>query len=102
MYQVIPAFTPTDNRVLVRKIEVTAQGAVLLPPSTKMMFERGEVVSKGPGRVCEATGQRIPIACEVGDIVVYSGGSAADIRQEKETLWLMTESAILGIENGTK
>lgn len=97
MYNPIPMFTPTSDRVLVRKYEPTeTSGGILLHPSSKMQFERGEVIKTGPGRLLES-GKRIPVACEEGDTVLYSGTSAADIRIGKETLWLMTESAILGV-----
>lgn len=98
MYLPVPEFTPTSNRVLVRKIEIDKKNGVLLPPSQKMMFERGIVVSTGPGERVE--GKLVPLAVKKGDQVLYSGGSAADIKMENgETLWLMTESAILGIVN---
>lgn len=98
MYLPIPDFIPTANRILVRKIVVDkSKGGVLMPPSQKMLFEQGVVVSAGPGEK-NTLGEVVPLSCKVGDHVLFAGGSAADVRMENgEILWLMTESAILGI-----
>lgn len=97
MYIQIPEFNPTSDRILVRKItQETSKGGVLMPPSTKMLFEQGIVVKAGPGKYID--GVFVPVTLKEGDKVLFSGGSAADIRMESgETLWLMTESAVLGI-----
>ncbi len=98
MYLPVPNFEPTSDRVLVRKIEADkSKGGVLMPPSQKMLFEQGIIIAVGPGKKYD-NGELVPVAFKAGDHVLFSGGSAADLRMENgEVLWLMTESAILGV-----
>ena len=79
MYLPVPMFTPTTDRVLVRKIEADkSAGGVLMPPSQKMQFEQGIVVAVGPGKIYD-NGEQKPVACKPGDKVMFSGTSAASV-----------------------
>lgn len=71
MSKTIAALRPVNDRILVRPLEKTSSGGIVLAQSTKNEELHGEVLAIGAGRQ-KATGERLPIdVCKVGDYIIY-------------------------------
>ena len=88
---------PLDDRIVVRPSEAeekTASGLVI-PDTAKEKPQQGEVLSVGPGRRAENTGELIPLDIAVGDKVVYSKYGGTEITVEGEDLLILTSRDVL-------
>jgi chaperonin GroES len=88
---------PLDDRIVVRPSEAeekTASGLVI-PDTAKEKPQQGEVISVGPGRRAENTGELIPLDIAVGDKVVYSKYGGTEITIEGEDLLILTSRDVL-------
>lgn len=88
---------PLDDRVVVRPCQAESQtpGGIMLPEMAQEKSERGAVVAVGPGHLFES-GQRIPVAVQVGDQVLFAKYAGADIEVEGEKLKMLREGELLG------
>ncbi len=87
---------PLDDRVVVEPMEaeeVTA-GGIVLPDAAKEKPQRGTVVAVGPGRLLDS-GDRCPVAVEVGDEVLYGKYGGTDIEVDGTEYKILRESDIL-------
>ena len=88
---------PLDDRIVVRPSEAeekTASGLVI-PDTAKEKPQQGEVISVGPGRRAENTGELIPLDIAVGDKVVYSKYGGTEITIDNEDLLILTSRDVL-------
>ena len=88
---------PLDDRIVVRPSEAeekTASGLVI-PDTAKEKPQQGEVLSVGPGRRAENTGEVIPLDIAVGDKVVYSKYGGTEITVDGEDLLILTSRDVL-------
>ena len=51
----------------------------------------------GPGYICEATGELIPMTAKVDDIIMYAQGTGSPIILEDEVFVVLKERDIFGI-----
>ena len=90
------AFTPIEDRVLVRPAEaetVSASG-IVLPDSAQEAPLRGEVIAIGPGRL-NKDGERMEMPVAVGDQVVYGKYSGNEIEFDGEDYKILRADEIL-------
>ena len=88
---------PLDDRIVVRPSEAeekTASGLVI-PDTAKEKPQQGEVLSVGPGRRAENTGELIPLDIAVGDKVVYSKYGGTEITIDGEDLLILAGRDVL-------
>jgi chaperonin GroES len=93
------ALKPLDDRIVVRPSEAeekTASGLVI-PDTAKEKPQQGEVLSVGPGRRSDQTGDLIPLDVQVGDTVVYSKYGGTEITVEGEDLLILSARDVLAI-----
>ena len=91
------ALKPLDDRIVVRPSEAeekTASGLVI-PDTAKEKPQQGEVLSVGPGRRSDQTGDLIPLDVQVGDTVVYSKYGGTEITVDAEDLLILTSRDVL-------
>lgn len=87
---------PLDDRVVVETLEAEDKtaGGIVLPDTAKEKPQRGEVKAVGPGKMLD-NGQRVDIAVEVGDEVLFGKYSGTDVEVNGEKLKIMRESDLL-------
>ena len=93
------ALKPLDDRIVVRPSEAeekTASGLVI-PDTAKEKPQQGEVLSVGPGRRSDQTGEIIPMDVKVGDTVVYSKYGGTEITVDGEDLLILSARDVLAI-----
>ena len=93
------ALKPLDDRIVVRPSEAeekTASGLVI-PDTAKEKPQQGEVLSVGPGRRSDQTGDLIPLDVQVGDTVVYSKYGGNEITVDGEDLLILSARDVLAI-----
>ena len=93
------ALKPLDDRIVVRPSEAeekTASGLVI-PDTAKEKPQEGEVLSVGPGRRSDQTGDLIPLDVQVGDTVVYSKYGGTEITVDGEDLLILSARDVLAI-----
>ena len=88
---------PIGNRVLVKKVEDKEQikGGIIIPDAAKEASQEAIVVALGSGRNDE--GKVIEFEVKVGDRVIVSKYGGTEIKQDKDTLVLLRQDAILAI-----
>lgn len=90
------AFTPIEDRVLVRPLEaetVTA-GGIYLPDTAQEKPQRGEVLACGPGRIGK-DGKRLEMPVAKGDHVIFGKYSGNEIEFEGEDFKILRADEIL-------
>jgi len=92
------AFTPLQDRVVVRRIEGDEKtaGGLIIPDAAKEKPSEGVIVSVGTGARDEA-GNRIAMDVKAGDKVLFGKWSGTEIKLDGEDLLIMKESDIMGI-----
>ncbi len=92
------AFTPLQDRVVVRRIESDEKtaGGLIIPDAAKEKPSEGVIVSVGTGARDEA-GNRIAMDVKAGDKVLFGKWSGTEIKLDGEELLIMKESDIMGI-----
>jgi len=93
------ALKPLDDRIVVRPSEAeekTASGLVI-PDTAKEKPQQGEVLSVGPGRRSDQTGDLIPLDVQVGDTVVYSKYGGTEITVDGGDLLILSARDVLAI-----
>ena len=88
---------PLEDRIVVRpgEAEETTISGIVIPDTAKEKPQQGEVLSEGPGRRAENTGELIPIDVKVGDTVVYSKYGGTEITIDGEDLLILTGRDVL-------
>ncbi len=94
----VTRFRPCFDKILVRphrEAAVTASG-LIIPPTAQARTSYATVVAAGPGRIDQA-GERIPMGCAVGDVVVMPEYYGQPVRFGDEALVATFESEVLGV-----
>ncbi len=100
MTQATPASTlrPLGDRVVVRPEAraATTRSGIVMPGTSKVRPQRGEVIAVGRGRTTDE-GRRIAIDVAIGDTVIFAkyGGTAFTLAEEE--LLILNEQDILAI-----
>jgi len=97
------AFKPLHDRVLVRRVESEEKtaGGLIIPETAKEKPQHGEVVAVGDG-ARKDNGERIEMAVNAGDTVLFGKWSGTEVTIDGEELLIMKESDILGIIDDDK
>ena len=97
------AFKPLHDRVLVRRVESEEKtaGGLIIPETAKEKPQHGEVVAVGDG-ARKDNGDRIEMAVNAGDTVLFGKWSGTEVTIDGEELLIMKESDILGIIDDAK
>jgi chaperonin GroES len=97
------AFKPLHDRVLVRRVESEEKtaGGLIIPETAKEKPQHGQVVAVGDGARKE-NGDRIEMAVNAGDTVLFGKWSGTEVTIDGEELLIMKESDILGIIDDDK
>jgi chaperonin GroES len=87
---------PLDDRIIIEPniAEETTAGGIVLPDAAQEKPQSGTVIAVGPGRLLES-GERCPVALEVGDEVLYGKYGGTDIEVSGEEVKILRESDIL-------
>ncbi|MDF1743737.1 MAG: co-chaperone GroES [Gimesia sp.] len=87
---------PLDDRIVIEPniAEETTAGGIVLPDAAQEKPQSGTVVAVGPGRLLES-GDRCPVAVEVGDEVLYGKYGGTDIEVSGKEVKILRESDIL-------
>ncbi len=90
------ALNPLDDRIVVQPVdaEETTAGGIVLPDAAREKPQRGKVLAVGPGRLLES-GERVAVAVELGDEVLYGKFGGTDIEYEGVEVKILRESDIL-------
>ena len=93
------ALKPLDDRIVVRPSEAEEKPAsgLVIPDTAKEKPQQGEVLSVGPGRRSDQTGDLIPLDVQVGDTVVYSKYGGTEITVDGEDLLILSARDVLAI-----
>ena len=91
-------FKPVSNYVLVRPVEVpdTTPGGLLLVETAKEKPNMGTVVAVGDGQ-WTITGDRLPMAVQVNDIVLFPKFSGTEVILNKTKYLIMRDVDLYGI-----
>lgn len=87
---------PLDDRIVIEPnvAEETTAGGIVLPDTAQEKPQSGTVIAVGPGRLLES-GERCPVAVEVGDEVLYGKYGGTDIEVGGKEVKILRESDIL-------
>ncbi|QDT29568.1 co-chaperone GroES [Gimesia panareensis] len=87
---------PLDDRIVIEPnvAEETTAGGIVLPDTAQEKPQSGTVIAVGPGRLMES-GERCPVAVEVGDEVLYGKYGGTDIEVGGKEVKILRESDIL-------
>lgn len=94
---------PLNDRVVVRPLTdeelgtASASGIIIPDTVNKERPEQGMVIAVGKGKWDEDGEKRIPMEVKVGDRVVFSKYGYDEVKLDKETYYIVTESSILGV-----
>ena len=87
---------PSGDRVVVEAAaaeEKTASG-IFIPDTAKEKPQKGTIVAVGPGKYAEMTGNIIPMAYQVGDVVLYGKYAGTEVTIDGKEYLIMRESDI--------
>tara|TARA_Y100000590_G_scaffold168082_1_gene192256 strand:- start:2054 stop:2344 length:291 start_codon:yes stop_codon:yes gene_type:complete len=90
---------PLEDRIVVRPSdsESTTASGLVIPDTAKEKPQQGDVLSVGPGRRSEQTGELVPMDVAEGDTVVYSKYGGTEITVGGEDLLILNARDVLGI-----
>lgn len=93
---------PLFDRVIVRPITEDTGPAplIVIPDAAKEKPTRAVVVVTGPGALLEtpAGWSTRPMQVKPGDVILYGRYTGQEIKQDGETLLIMREEDVIGIE----
>ena len=91
-------FKPMHDRVLVKRTdsEEVSPGGILIPGAAQQKPLEGVVIAAGVGRVTDQ-GNIIALSVNVGDRVVFTKFSGAEIKIEGSDYLIMKEDELLGV-----
>jgi chaperonin GroES len=90
---------PLGDKVLVKRDEAgdKTESGIYLPESAKEKPKVGTIQAVGTGALNTETGARIPLAVKKGDKVLFSSYAGTEVKLDKDTLLIMSESDILAV-----
>ena len=93
-----------EDRIVVRpgEAEETTVSGLVIPDTAKEKPQQGEVLSVGPGRRSEQSGELIPVDVAAGDVVLYSKYGGTEISVDGEDLLVLSSRDVLAKVVGGK
>jgi chaperonin GroES len=90
--------SPLNDVILVQPVapKSVSSGGIRLPTLAPGSFRRGTVLAKGPGKLL-GNGQRVPVPCEVGDIILCAPSKNV-VKFEEQECYLLQTKDILAVE----
>lgn len=90
---------PLGDKVLVKRDEAgdKTESGIFLPESAKEKPKLGTVQAVGTGSINTETGERIPLSIKKGDKVLFNTYSGTEVKIDKDTLLIMSESEVLAV-----
>ena len=91
-------FRPTADRVLVRRaeLETKTSSGLFIPDIQGEKANQGTVVSMGPG-LTTRDGVIVPIALELGDLVMFSQGAGTPVKVDGQDYLVISEDDIIAV-----
>jgi chaperonin GroES len=88
---------PLGDRLIVEVLEEeeTTVSGIVLPDTAKEKPQRGRVLSVGPGRRNEETGEYVPMDLAEGDEIVFSKYGGTEIKLGTDEVLILKESDVL-------
>ena len=89
---------PLGDKIVIKVVEDTEQtsGGIFIPDSAKEKPQKGEVIAVGEGRTLDS-GEKEPMAVNVGETVLYAKYAGTDIRLDGEMLKILSIKDVLGV-----
>jgi chaperonin GroES len=93
------AIKPLEDRIVVKanEAEQTTASGLVIPDTAKEKPQQGTVLSVGPGKRSDSTGELIPLDIAVGDTVVYAKDDGTEITIDGQDLLILSSRDVLGI-----
>lgn len=90
---------PLGNKVLIKRdeAETKTDSGIYLPESAKDKPKSGTIQAVGTGNINTETGERIPLSVKKGDKVLFSSYAGTEVKLDKDTLLIMSETDILAV-----
>jgi len=90
---------PLDDRIVVLPNEAETQTAsgLVIPDTAKEKPQQGKVLSVGPGKRSDQTGEIIPLGIEVGQTVLYSKYGGTEVTANGEDVLVLNARDVLAI-----
>lgn len=90
---------PLGDKILVKRDEAgdRTESGIYLPESAKEKPKIGTVTAVGTGAINTETGERIPLSVKKGDKVLFSSYAGTEVKLDKDTLLIMSESDVLAV-----
>ena len=89
---------PLHDRIIVERLEETAQtGAILIPDSAKEKPQQGKVLAAGLGKSTK-DGTRLPLDVKAGDTILFGKFSGQEVRVDGVDYLIMKEDDVLAIQ----
>jgi chaperonin GroES len=87
---------PLQDRVVIKKVEEEQKsaGGIIIPDTAKERPTKGDVVAVGPGKL-DNQGQRMEMAVQPGDRVMYGKFAGTEVSIEGEEHLVMREEDII-------
>ncbi len=95
MWRVQGTIRPLADRVVLRPVEETERGGLLIPAMAREKPRQGEVVAVGLGRY--EKGVRVPMELSVGQMVRYERYGGNEVTLDNEQYLIIEESEVLAI-----
>jgi chaperonin GroES len=89
---------PLSDRIIVRRVEeeTTTASGLIIPGSATETPTQGEVVAAGLGKKNDQ-GEVTAMDVKVGDMVLFTQYAGTEIKNNNETLLVMSESDVMAI-----
>ncbi len=93
---------PIEDKLVIKPKENSGRtsGGVIIPDIGQEVPTQGEVIAVGPGKLVDS-GDRLPMTCKVGDIILFPKFAAAKFDFENEEYLIIREPDILAIIKST-
>ncbi len=90
---------PLGDKILVKRDEAQdrTESGIYLPEGAKEKPKMGTVQAVGTGALNTETGERIPLSVKKGDKVLFSSYAGTEVKLDKDTLLIMSESDVLAV-----
>jgi chaperonin GroES len=89
---------PLQDRIVIKRLEADdkSAGGLYIPENAKEKPARGEVLAVGAGRYLD-NGERAPMPCAVGDMVIFGKYQGNEITLEGEQYLIVSADDVLGV-----
>jgi chaperonin GroES len=91
-------FRPLHDRIVILPLasEEKTRGGIIIPDNSQEKPVQGKVMAVGNGSRNQ-NGDIIPMAVQVGDVVMYSKWGGTEVKIDGQEVIIMKESDVIGI-----